>query len=121
MNAGFGLLCALFALAMSAACSSGVVEETSPPLAGEGEERLRILFTLPGDDMESPEALMLRKKIEKALTERGAGEIVSAGTGMGTMEIVLKPRGGSPEETAAEVIARLYPDARYRFERYSDR
>lgn len=82
---------------------------------------MRILFTLPGDDIESPELLLLRSRIEDGLVEGGAGEIVGAGTGMGTMEIVMKPRDGKAEKAAAEVIARIYPGARYRFERYRDR
>lgn len=108
-------------LALCAACSSGVVEEQAPPAAGEGEERVRILFSLPGDDMESPELLLLRKKIEEGLVEEGAGEIVGRGIGMGTMEIVMKPRDGSAEEVAAGVIDGIYPGARFRFERYRER
>lgn len=99
------------------ACSKPREAETgagrAAPAAGD---TVRVVFALPGDDIGSPETAALLERIKAAIVARGAGDVVGAGYGMGTMELVVRLRG--PGLSALEQAVRAeYPAARYRVDR----
>ena len=51
---------------------------------------LRIVFKWPGDDFASRQDLAIRDKIEDLIRERGVGQIIRAGSGMGWMDILIE-------------------------------
>ena len=50
---------------------------------------LRIVFKWPGDDFASRQDLAIRDKIGDLVRQRGVGNIIRAGTGMGWMDILI--------------------------------
>jgi hypothetical protein len=93
------------------------VEKIDAGTAPPGRLVMRIAFSLPGDDLGSPEYAYLLDRIRAGIVSRGAGEILSSGFGMGSMEIVVSVEGEKSEQIMAGIIAETYPAARYRIEK----
>ena len=95
-------------------CSSEVpVEEKKESIDLSGERIIRIEFSLPGDDIGSPENQAILNKIIIALRSNEAGEIQSSGFGMGNMGINIKIKGAETLEKIKMIISENYPDAEY--------
>jgi hypothetical protein len=72
---------------------------------------IHIVFKWPGDDFASRQQLEIRDKIAHAIEERGIGTVSSVGTGMGTMEIVVKVEKKETARSEIEAIVReIAPD-----------
>ena len=99
------------------ACS----EQRSAPQAGPqgtgGEGTVRIVFSLPGDDIGSPEGAAVLERVGQAVTAAGVGEILGSGFGMGSMELVVRPRAADSRAALERIVREEYPGARYRIER----
>lgn len=80
-------------------------------------EVIRIVFDLPGDDIGSQEDRVLLDALREAIVGDKAGEIVSSGFGMGTMEIVVALEGDESIEVLRGAVGKAYPNAKYRVER----
>jgi hypothetical protein len=93
------------------------VEKVDAGAASPDRHVIRIAFSLPGDDLGSPEYAELLDRIRAGILSRGAGEVLSSGFGMGSMEIVVSVEQEKSEEVIAGIIAETYPAARYRIER----
>jgi len=104
----------LLALACSEPGDTGKSAGKTVPAAGD---TVRIVFALPGDDIGTPETAALLEKIKSSIAARDTGEIVSAGFGMGTMELVVKLRGKGGLPALEETIRAAYPRAKFRAER----
>jgi ABC-type glycerol-3-phosphate transport system substrate-binding protein len=72
---------------------------------------IHIVFKWPGDDFASRQELEIRDKIARTIEERGIGTVTRVGTGMGTMEIVVKVRQKEAARSEIEAIIRkIAPD-----------
>ncbi|MGA7145130.1 MAG: hypothetical protein WBY47_11550 [Desulfobacterales bacterium] len=65
---------------------------------------LRLVIRWPGDDFASRQDIETRDKIQILISERKVGKIISAGTGMGWMDIVVKVRD---KQAARSSISRI--------------
>lgn len=79
-------------------------------------EVIRIVFDLPGDDIGSPEAQAILDALRDAVARSGAGEIVSSGFGMGTMEMAVAVGGDGSIAELRRIVGVVYPKAKYRIE-----
>lgn len=106
------LLAGLLALgcAEKPAVSEGDKTRTETPR----REVIRIVFDLPGDDIGSPEARAMLDALRDAVNDSRAGDIVSSGFGMGTMEIVVALDSDQSIEAIRKIVGDLYPKAKYR-------
>ena len=75
---------------------------------------IRIVFDLPGDDIGSPEDQAILDALRDAVVDSKAGEIMSSGFGMGTMEIVVAIDRDQSMEGLKKIIGAVYPKAKYR-------
>jgi hypothetical protein len=72
---------------------------------------LHIVFKWPGDDFASRQELEIRDRIARTIEERGIGTVARVGTGMGTMEIVVKVEKKEAARPEIEAIVReMAPD-----------
>jgi len=72
---------------------------------------VHIVFKWPGDDFASRQELEIRDKIARTIEERGIGTVMRVGTGMGTMEIVVKVEKKETARPEIEAILReMAPD-----------
>lgn len=98
----------IFILTMS--CSESQAPEGTdfaPTSASEDlDKQLRIIFRWPGDDFASKQDLATRNKIERLISERGVGNIIRTGTGMGWMDIVVEVENKERARIEIEKIGR---------------
>ncbi len=85
-----------------------------------GAKTLRIAFSLPGDDIGSPEYRDVLNKISDSIIRSEAGVIVRSGFGMGTMDIVIRTSIDHPTEKLSRIVLTQFPKARYRIEELKD-
>jgi hypothetical protein len=67
---------------------------------------IHIVFKWPGDDFASRQELEIRDKIARTIEKRGIGTVTRVGTGMGTMEIVVKVQQKEAARSEIEAIIR---------------
>lgn len=81
-------------LLLAAACGNeaptDAVKKPSARDKAGAHKTLRVVFKWPGDDYASRQDLAIRDKIGDLIRERGVGKIISAGTGMGWMDILVE-------------------------------
>ena len=75
---------------------------------------IRVVFDLPGDDIGSQEDQAMLDALRDAVVDSKAGEIVSSGFGMGTMEIVVAIDSDEATDALRRIIGEVYPKAKYR-------
>ncbi len=75
---------------------------------------VRIVFDLPGDDIGSQEDQVLLDALRDAIVGSGAGELVSSGFGMGTMEIVVAVDGDESLQVMKTIVGEVSPGAKHR-------
>lgn len=85
-----------------------------------GAKTIRIVFSLPGDDIGSPEYRDILDKIIDSIIESEAGVIVRSGFGMGTMDVVIRTSVEQPAEKLSRIVLSQFPNARYRIEELKD-
>ena len=96
-------------------CSEkGSVDEKKENVEPSGERIIRIVFNLPGDDIGLPEDRAILNKIITSIRSKDAGEILSSGFGMGSMEVNLRIKGDESLKIIKRIIIDIYPDANYR-------
>jgi hypothetical protein len=86
------------------------IEERSPI------QTIRIVFSLPGDDIGSPEYRDILDNIIDSIVRSEAGVIVRYGFGMGTMDIVIRTSIEQPTEKLSRIVLSQFPKAKYRIE-----
>ena len=89
-------------------------EVTRGEAAGGGV--VRVVFSLPGDDIGSTESAAQLERVKTAVLERGVGEVLGSGFGMGSMELVVRLRGDGARVALEEAVRQAYPAARFRIE-----
>jgi hypothetical protein len=102
-------------------CMTAFTENKSPELNKKIEERsgvttIRIVFSLPGDDIGSPEYRNILDKIMDSIIRSEAGVILRSGFGMGTMDIVIRTSIEQPTEKLSRIVLSQFPKAKYRIE-----
>jgi hypothetical protein len=100
-------------------------ENKSPEFNKKTEERsgvktIRIVFSLPGDDIGSPEYRNILNKIIDSIIESEAGVIVRSGFGMGTMDVVIRTSIEQPTEKLSRIVLSQFPKAKFRIEELKD-
>jgi hypothetical protein len=110
-----GIIFLVLVLVCLAGCSGedAVDKVPSParPAKAEAVGVIHIVFKWPGDDFASLQELEIRDKIARTIEERGIGTVTSVGTGMGTMEIVVKVEQQKTARSGIEAITReIAPD-----------
>jgi hypothetical protein len=111
-----GLVIAVLAGLLAFGCAEKpAVNETSK----EGTEParpaiIRIIFNLPGDDIGSSEDQAILDALRNAVVGSQAGEIVSSGFGMGTMEMVVVIDSYESTKVMRRIVDDVYPKAKYR-------
>ena len=70
------------------------------------DNTLRIVFKWPGDEFASRRDLAIRDKIENLIRERGVGEIIRDGAGMGWMDILIEVENKDKAIPKLEAIIR---------------
>ena len=104
----------LFFIFILCSCSEKVsVDEQKENTEFSGERIIKITFKFPGDEIGSPEHQIILHKLITSIKSKEAGEIMSSGFGMGTMEINLKVKGEESIKKIKGIIADTYPAANY--------
>lgn len=108
MNKKFALILSLAALLTVFGCSDNAsrkeTAKTPERRIVHDETLLRLVIRWPGDDFASRQDIEERNKIQRLIYERKLGKIISAGTGMGWMDIVVKVKN---KQTAQSSISEL--------------
>lgn len=94
------------------------------PFAGGGRQEpeparhraVRIVFTVPGDDISSQESQRKLEEVKAAILHSKVGDIISSGYGMGSMEILVACDHDGSIEEIGRVVGGVYPGRRYRLE-----
>jgi len=81
-----------------------------------GLKTIRIVFSLPGDDIGSPEHQDILNRIKDSIVRSETGVIVRSGFGMGTMDVVIRTSREQPREMLSGIVLGQFPKARFRIE-----
>ena len=102
-------------------CSNDdVSEEFSLPLIPSHERaysKIRIIIKWAGDDFASRQDLEPRREIEGVILKNGVGTIISSGTGMDWMDVIVAVKSKEKARLEIETIVRkLAPNFRFSIE-----
>ncbi len=111
MNTKFTLILSLIAILTVTGCSDNAPHDktakTSKQEILHDENRLRLVIRWPGDDFASKQDIETRNEIESFIFERKVGKIISAGTGMGWMDIVVEVKDKQIARSSISEIMRI--------------
>ena len=80
-------------------------------------DSLRLVIRWPGDDFASKQDIETRNKIRNFISERKVGTIISTGTGMGWMDIVVKVEDKQAARSAMiEIMHKAAPAQKFTIE-----
>jgi hypothetical protein len=117
--ASAGLVVTALVLAALALSAAGCGSRERPPqgvadAASTGAGLVRLVISLPGDDLAGAAELALRERIRSRLDERGIGAFAGASTGMGFMAVSFRVADAGRARRAMEVVmAAEAPGMRY--------
>ena len=94
-------------------CSGNEGKRQPAATAGFQAGQYRIEFSLPGDDPASIQELKIIGRIKERIVSQRAGEVVSTGSGMGTITILLQVHNQESLKIIKTIIRQECPDARY--------
>ena len=98
----------------SASCFGCTEDNPSPLNTSIVTSHLRVVIKWPGDDMADRQELALRDRIAQRIVNENIGKIVSSGTGMGWMDIVVTVEDSvSNSSRIQQIIKELVPDSGY--------
>jgi hypothetical protein len=102
-------------VAMACLSCSGNDGERRHPVTTPGflAGQYRIEFSLPGDDFASMQELENISRIKERIMRQAVGEVISTGSGMGTITILLKIRNRESLQVIDTIIRQAYPNAKY--------
>lgn len=111
MNIKFTLILSLIATLTVTGCSDnaphGKTAKTSEREISHDENKLRLVIRWPGDDFASRQDIETRNEIESLIFERKVGKIISVGTGMGWMDIVVEVKDKQIARSSISEIMRI--------------
>jgi len=94
-------------------CSENDGKRQPAATPGFEADHYRIEFSLPGDDFASIPELENIGRIKERIIRQAAGEVISTGSGMGTITILLKVHNRESLKVIDAIIRQEYPSARY--------
>lgn len=106
----------LFLVLLSLSCTKDL-PETGEGKGSAGERKIKIVFSLPGDDFAETEDLEMRDAVVAAVAAGGHGEVTATESGMGFMEITVRLQGEGGIGAVKKILFDLSPGTRYRIER----
>mgnify|MGYP006944201363 FL=1 len=81
------------------------------------ENNLRLVIRWPGDDFASRQDIETRNEIERLIFERKVGKIISVGTGMGWMDIVVEVKDKQiARSSILEIMRTVAPTQKFTIE-----
>jgi hypothetical protein len=118
LKRGVGPGIALLGLLLAQGCSDKVtVDERTEGRNPSRRSVVRIVFDLPGDDIGGQEYRTILESIKAGIVGAKAGEIVSSGYGMGTMELVVATDNDDSGDALRRIVDDICPKTPYRMER----
>lgn len=108
-------------LLLFAGCRNNLPAESRDEAVSSGDNVIRVVFELPGDDIGGSEYQNIMGMIKRGIKDEDVGEVAGFGFGMGTMEILVKVEGGGGAEKVEKIVRDSYPEAKYRIDRQSRR
>jgi hypothetical protein len=116
MNIKFALILSLIALLTVIGCSNDASHGETAKTSGLGtihdENTLRVVIRWPGDDFASRQDIEERNKIQNLIDEGKVGKIISAGTGMGWMDIAIEVKDKKAARLSISEIMRMVAPTR---------
>jgi hypothetical protein len=121
MNIKFAFILFLMAFLMMTGCSDntphGKAAKTSEREISHDENKLRLVIRWPGDDFASKQDIKTRNEIERLIFERKVGKIISVGTGMGWMDIVVEVEDKQiARSSISEIMRTVAPTQKFTIE-----
>ena len=112
-----GFCIVLMGILLTPGCSEKAsVSEHTESAKPSQRSVVRVVFKLPGDDIGGQEYQPILEAIRAEIDGTRAGEIISSGYGMGTMEIVVAIDSDASTEALKRIVENMYPKATYRIE-----
>jgi hypothetical protein len=116
MNIKFSFILILMAFLTMIACSDnaphGKATKTPEREISHDKNKLRLVIRWPGDDFASKQDIETRNEIERLIFERKVGKIISVGTGMGWMDIVVEVKDKQIARSSISEIMRFVAPTR---------
>jgi hypothetical protein len=100
-------------------CRDNLPAEGRDEPASSGGSVVRVIFSLPGDDIGGTEYRDIMERIRSDVIDGDVGDVAGFGFGMGTMEISVSVEGEGGVEKVERIVRDSYPGAKYRIERLS--
>jgi len=94
-------------------CSGNDGKRKPGSTPGIQADQYRIEFSLPGDDFASIPELENISRIKERIIGQAAGQVISTGSGMGTITILLKVHNQESLQIIDAIIRQEYPNANY--------
>jgi hypothetical protein len=116
MKIKFILILFLMAFLTVTGCADDAPHGKTPKTSERGmshnENKLRVVIRWPGDDFASRQDIETRNEIESSILDRNVGKIISVGTGMGWMDIVVEVQDKQIARSSIAEIMRLVAPTR---------
>jgi hypothetical protein len=121
MNIKFAFILLLMAFLSMTGCSDnaphGKAAKTPEREIYHDENKLRLVIQWPGDDFASRQDIETRNEIERLIFERKVGKIISVGTGMGWMDIVVEVKDKQiARSSISEIMRTIAPTQKFTLE-----
>ena len=97
------------------------VNDNKDRLEPSPRKAVRIVFDLPGDDIGGQEYQTILSALRDTIFSKKAGDVISSGFGMGSMEIVVAIDGDESIGSIRKIVSEVYPKAKYRIEQQRTR
>lgn len=121
MHGKFALILFFAAFLTVIACSDDAsqkgIAKTSERRIIHNETNLRLVIRWPGDDFASRQDIETQNRIQKLISERKVGRIISSATGMGWMDIVVKVKDKPvARSTISDIMRIAAPERKFTIE-----
>jgi hypothetical protein len=116
MNIKFALILFLAAVLTVIGCSDDAAHQETAKTTETGmihdEGTLRVVIHWPGDDFASRQDIDTRNKVSTLISEKKVGKVVSVGTGMGWMDIIVEVKDKKVARSSISEIMRIVAPTR---------
>ena len=120
MNIKFAFILLLIAFVTMTGCSDNAPHgktAKTPERKISHKNKLRLVIRWPGDDFASKQDIETRNEIERLIFERKVGKIISVGTGMGWMDIVVEVKDKQiARSSISEIMQTVAPTQKFTIE-----
>jgi len=121
MKIKYAFILLLMAFLTMTGCSDnarhGKAAKTPEREISHDKNKLRLVIRWPGDDFASKQDIETRNEIESLIFERKVGKIISVGTGMGWMDIVVEVKDKQiARSSILEIMRTVAPTQKFTIE-----